>query len=550
MEAFFAMNTRQIDYLTGEGRRLCQFTTPDILAEVMALWAITSPDDSVLDPCCGNSNLLEKAMDRLLALGATPRKAAKQTYGVEISPRTARVANAILLNKYGPGIPKVLTADFLKIKPGEIPLFKAIICNPPYKRHQRLGKRYKAEIANVVSQERAVTIPGTSNQYVHFLLHALSFIAPKGRLVFLLPSQYLTNDFGKVLRDFLGRNLTIHHVILFDERLPVFLNSMSTASLVLVENSIPDPTWTTSFAKLDSVQALSSLLSDQGVDGKAAATVRAVPQRAVLNAEKWAGFFYKPTVPQNGKTLADVAEVSRGIATGANEFFFLSDGQAKDKRLPADSLRPILVRAHDAPYPDFGKWDWDRLRRRGKRVWMLDCQVEKQSLKNLNLSQYIEWGEKERFNEGYLTSHRNPWYRTENRKPAKILFTYMSNGRPRFIYNKGRMLTSNAFHSIYPKGKFASDPTYLKALLAFLNSSYTSSKLASIGRTYGGGLLKLEPSDTKAVPIPDLGSFAKINLQLLARAFGNLCDECRKSGKWDTAEIDRLLRKVTEVELG
>lgn len=538
------MNTRQIDYLTGEGRRLCQFTTPDILAEVMAFWAITSSDDSVLDPCCGNSNLLEKAMDRLLSLGASPRKAAKQTYGIEISPRTAKIANATLLNKYGPGIPNVVTADFLRIKPGEIPLFKAIICNPPYKRHQRLGKRYKAEIAKVVGQERAVTIPGTSNQYVHFLLHALSFIAPKGRMVFLLPSQYLTNDFGKVLRDFLGRNLMIHHVILFDERLPVFPNSMSTASLVLIENSIPDPAWTTSFAKLDSVRAVSGLLSDQGVDGNAAATVRTVPQQTLLSAGKWARFFYKTTVPPNEKSLADIADVTRGIATGANEFFFLSDGQVKDKGLPPKYLTPILVRAHDAPYPDFGKWDWTTLRRQGKRVWMLDCQTEKQNLEDSNLSQYIEWGEKERYNEGYLTSHRNPWYRTENRKPAMILFTYMSNGRPRFIYNKGRTLTSNAFHSIYPKGKFASDPTYLKALLAFLNSSYTTSRLASVGRTYSGGLLKLEPSDTKAVPVPDFESLNKSKLRLLARAFRDLCGECRHSGTWDTAEIDRLVREM------
>jgi len=540
------LSVNRISYLTNEGRKLCQFTTPDILAEAMAHWAITSADDSILDPCCGNSNLLEKGMDRLLALGATPRKAARQTYGIEISARTARIAAANLLNKYGPSIPNVIKADFLKTKPGDIPLFTAIMCNPPYKRHQSLGKRYKTEIAKMTKQESGISVPMTSNQYVHFLFHSLSFLASGGRMVFLLPSQYLTNGFGRALRNFLGTVVRIHHVILFDERLPVFPNSMSTASLIFVERSTPRLDWTTDFAKLDSVQAVSDYLRDEDRTEKVAATVRTVPQRTLVRAEKWIGFFSKTAIQHGTKTLADIAEVKRGIATGANGFFFLTDTEAKANAIPLESLRPILVRAHDAPYPDFGKWDWAELKREGKRVWMLDCRIQKQDLGDPNLLRYIESGEAMQYHKRYLTSHRNPWYRPEKRSPARILFTYMSNGRPRFIYNKGRILTSNAFHSVYPKWEISSDMTRLKALLAFLNSSHTSSKLALIGRTYSGGLLKLEPSEAEAIPVPDLGTFGEENLQRLSKLFDDLCRECRRSGSWDTSEIDRLIRSLTK----
>jgi adenine-specific DNA-methyltransferase len=536
------LDSQKINQLSGEGRRLCQFTTPDVLAEIMARWAITSADDVVLDPCCGNSNLLEKAMDRLISLGATPRKAARQTYGIEISPRTAGIATATLLNKYGPSLPKVVTADFLRTKSGTIPLVGAIVCNPPYKRHQDLGKKYKAEITSTAYDENGTRLAKTSNQYVYFLLHALAFLKESGRMVFLLPSQYLTNGFGGVLRDYLARNVTITHVILFDERLPVFPNSMSTASLILIENLAPSYTSNSTFVKLDSVSAIADLLGDQVSQQNAAATVRTVPQSALVGSGKWIGFFTRKTIPDGAKTLSDLAEVSRGIATGANDFFFLNDSDVKTRGLPEDILRPVLIRAHDAPFPDFGKWDWTRLRRRGKRVWMLETSVQKHDLKNSNLLQYIEWGEEMKYHKRYLTSRRNPWYRTEKRRPAPILFTYMSNGSPRFIYNKAGILTSNAFHSIYPSRDTTSDKIRLKALLAFLNSSHIRSRLALVGRTYSGGLLKLEPSETEGIPVDGFESLDRVDLAKLARLFDKLCLDCRIAESWDTDEIDRLIR--------
>jgi adenine-specific DNA-methyltransferase len=536
------LNPTQIDYLTGEGRRLCQFTTPDILAEAMARWAITSADDIVLDPCCGNSNLLEKAMDRLIALGATPRKAAGQTYGIEISPRTAGIATATLLNKYGPSLPRVVTADFLKTKVGSIPLAGAIICNPPYKRHQNLGKRYKVGIANAAYEESGITLAKTSNQYVYFLLHALSFLKDGGRMVFLLPSQYLTNGFGGVLRDFLAKNCVISQVVLFDERLAVFPNSLSTASLILVEKLAPSHTRNTTFVKLDSVGAIADLLGDRVSQQNAAATVRTVPQSALRGSGKWIGFFTRKTIPDGAMTLSDLAKVSRGIATGANDFFFLNDSDVKTRGLPEGTLRPVLIRAHDAPSPDFGKWDWTRLRHKGKRVWMLENSVQKQNLKNPKLLRYIEWGEEMKYHKRYLTSRRNPWYRTEKRRPAPILFTYMSNGSPRFIYNKAKILTSNAFHSVYPRKEIMSDKTRLKALLAFLNSSHVRSRLALVGRTYSGGLLKLEPSETEGIPVDGFESLDREDCVRLAHLFDKLCLNRRITESWDTDEIDRLIR--------
>ena len=47
------------------------YYTPDKISEFIAAWAIRSPEDSVLEPSCGDGSFLSAITRRLGALGAT-----------------------------------------------------------------------------------------------------------------------------------------------------------------------------------------------------------------------------------------------------------------------------------------------------------------------------------------------------------------------------------------------------------------------------------------------------------------------------------------------
>ena len=111
--------------------------------------------------------------------------------------------------------------------------------------------------------------------------------------------------------------------------------------------------------------------------------------------------------------------------------------------------------------------------------------------------------------ERYLCRHRKPWYCQENRPPAPLLCTYM--GRPtaksespfRFILNPSQATAANVYLMLYPKPKLTEclrrAPELTRAIWQAL-STITSECLIGHGRTYGGGLHKLEPRELANLP--------------------------------------------------
>ena len=72
----------------------------------------------------------------------------------------------------------------------------------------------------------------------------------------------------------------------------------------------------------------------------------------------------------------------------------------------------------------------------------------------------------------------------------------------RFILNESNAITTNVYLMLYPKYHFAGklkDKTLLDAVWHSLNE-IPSETLVSSGRTYGGGLHKLEPRELMRTP--------------------------------------------------
>jgi hypothetical protein len=224
--------------------------------------------------------------------------------------------------------------------------------------------------------------------------------------------------------------------------------------------------------------------------------------------KKWISFFPgQKALVVGGKTLGDYFIVKRGIATGDNKFFILDESEAKRHKIPSKFLRPIL------PSPRYVRKD--RIESENgmpvleQRQFLFSCDLDEDTLCRdyPDVWQYICEGEKRGVKNGYICSRRSPWYSCEKRDAAPIVVPYMGRGAAdgrlfRFILNESDAITTNVYLMLYPRRQFADrikDKSVLGAVWKALNEIPTET-LVSSGRTYGGGLHKLEPKELMMTP--------------------------------------------------
>jgi adenine-specific DNA-methyltransferase len=215
-----------------------------------------------------------------------------------------------------------------------------------------------------------------------------------------------------------------------------------------------------------------------------------------------------------------LARIMRGIATGANHFFSLSQAEVDEWGLEDRFLRPCLTKAQQVPGLDFTHEDFESLRRANKKVWLLHCTAAP----SFAVAAYLREGERRGLHQRYLTHHRTPWYAPEQRDVAPVLVTVFGRAGLRFVLNRAEVWNLTACHCVYPN---FDDPTLLSALMAYLTSPLAAEKLALELRAYGDGLLKVEPRDVLRLPVLDVCALPRADAAELATLFDELCRQQR-----------------------
>ncbi len=537
-------------------KRRGEFYTPPQVSSLMAHWTVQSADDVVLDPAVGSGTFLLQSAARLKSFGASPADCAARLVGIDISSTSCLMALANLVAFTGGSPPRLIEGDFFSIRhdgislsPRTLEYVDAVVCNPPYSRHHELTSRRKEELARLIEVESGLRLSRLASLYVHFMIHAATFLRKGGRLAFLTPAEFMDVNYGQVLRTYLLDNFRIDAFVLFPREGTLFRDALTTSCVTFATKGAPGQDHLVRFVRV---------LGSPGVDGLQKAleaersvdigeiSVRQVPQSALAHLEKWSPLFFVAENPQSsgGHRLREVATVRRGIATGANEFFTVSDQTIERWGLEPEFLLRIIPHARSVLYYDFTREDWNRLRAAGERVWMVSSRMPLNGLKDTNLRQYLEWGESKGVSRRYIPSHREPWYSSESVRPQPILFTYMGRRRPRFVLNESSAVSLNNLHGVTPSREFLEDPIRLKAFLAVANGQMTLEDPAIHGRTYGGGLTKFEPREVENLPLHEIGRRPFEDLVRLARGFDELCSVARSG---DQSAIVGALKRITGV---
>ncbi len=562
-------------------RPLGQFWTPPPIARLMTQWAIRSPHDSVLDPAFGSGVLLITAADRLIHLGALTESTMRQVSGVELCPLAFLMGLTNLLLRHAPYVPRLKWDDFIapargsdamlreraatyEVTPRQMilpgmenvaptvldGLFDSIVCNPPYTRHHHLPEAYKSSWTRLIEQEYGVRLSRFSSLFAYFFIQASKMLSPTGRMAFITPVTVFEANYSKQLKSFIRQHLRLRALITFDESFPVFEGVDTAACITLIEGTDApsmDQVLHMHIHQWPGVEQVLQVIERKAPPASKWASCHEIDVSTLKTTAKWTVMPHTNTCPDNDHfvPLASIARVMRGIATGANKFFVLSDEEIARWGLNQDELRPVLTKTREVPGYIFTSASFEQLGREGKKRWLL--YLTKPVKPGTAEARYIRYGEALGLHERSLVRTRPLWYIMEQRRPAPIYFTYLSRRRPRFIYNKTDTLALNVFLCIYPNSAISQDETLLKALLAVLNSIVARESLRRVGRSYGGDTIKIEPREMDHLPILNPETLATKEQQALAQLFDELCNaESEKVEQTICRAIDELMSNATK----
>jgi len=371
--------------------------------------------------------------------------------------------------------------------------YSAIVCNPPYMRFQHFTDRHR--VIPEIEKHLGRRLSGYSNIASAFLLKSLHELAPGGRLAYLMPLEFLNTGYGETIKQALLDKGRLKALLRIEPEGEVFPDAITSVGIILVsDDGIHEPV---KFCTVQTLDQLERNLSD-------------LPCRSVLTeelrpADKWLRYFEEPCALDRGalQPLSMYGSFSRGIATGANEYFLLSRSDAAKWELPTSILHPCISRSSQIKQVLITDDDIERLIEEDERVLLADLSSSQEEA----VKKYIEFGERQRFDKRYLTRMRKPWFKLERRQPAPILFGVFSRNGFKVIRNKSRAVSSTCFHCFYPNFFGA---RFVDHLFLYFCSSVGQRIVAREVRKYGDKLNKFEPHDLNNALVPSPEWFARI----------------------------------------
>ena len=465
-----------------------QFWTPDWVAEAMASFIITSETQEIFDPAVGAG-----AFFRAARLISNIRGQSLRLAGREIDP-------SVLLHAQETGLsPNDLShvelRDFV-LDPPQIK-FAAIIGNPPYIRHHRLTAETKRILRDFGTHLLGKSLDGRVGLHVYFLLRALTLLAPKGRLAFILPADVCEGISAKPLWKWITEHYRLEAVVTFAPEATPFPSVDTNALIFLISHKPP----LSEFCHLKCLQANSPDLRNW-VEGRESPTVLAITR--TLTEALQTGLSRPPRLDYDitepiGPVLGDFARVMRGIATGDNEFFFLTQTQVCEIGIPEEFLKRAIGRTRDVTSDVITTQDIKNINEKDRPTFLLSLDGRHIESFPRSLQDYLKKGEEQGLPHRSLIGTRNPWYKMEQRHPPPFLFAYLGRRSTRFIRNEAKILPLTSFLCVYPK---QNDDESLRKLWTLLQDTKTIANLSRIGKSYGAGAIKVEPRALEQLPLP------------------------------------------------
>lgn len=455
-----------------------QFWTPSWVANAMITY-VSKETDLVFDPASGEGAFYEALKQIAPSI---------KFYGTDID---STVLTSKIYNNNGCVLE---VRDFIKNAPNR--KFKAIVANPPYIRHHRIDESTKRFLKQLSFLKTGFILDGRAGLHNYFLIQALELLENDGKLAFIMPADTCEGKSAKQLWQWITSKYCVDCVATFDSKATPFPNVDTNALVFFIRKNIQTEKIVWCKIKKPHTQDFSNFVKSNFQVGYC--TDIEVQLREVEEALETG--FSRPQ--QTGEkaiyVLSDFAQILRGIATGSNEYFFLTKKQINELKLDSQYFRRAIGRTKDINKEVITPYDLEELEKKERPTYLLSLNVE-QELNDPILLDYLQKGQQLDLPNRPLIQQRRPWYKMEKREIPPLLFAYLGRRDIRFILNEANVLPLTAFLCVYPNSK---DKESIADLWRALNHPDTLKNLQSIGKSYGTEAIKVEPNNLRNLPIP------------------------------------------------
>jgi adenine-specific DNA-methyltransferase len=436
--------------------------TPRALAEAMVAALGHTSRGTWLDPCVGGGAFIQALhcrsvpRERIVALDiATPRGRH------DTVAQTAR------------------GTDFIAWSINASRKFSRIVANPPYVRLGSVPEPLR-QSASLVSTPDGRRIPLRSNYWVVFLAASLRVLAHSGAIAFVLPAAWDYARYAHNVREHLPQLFEYFYVHRCRQSL---FPTVKEGCIVLVGLGYGKPHLHVRRQEHASLESLVSALHNRHAwqRNETTGTSDALGDNAAT----------RRTIAK----LGEVLDVHIGGVTGDSRFFLLTESQRRSLRLPIPACKRVLSRARHLSASTISAVDWRRLKETDERVWLF--RPPDRLLSDPHVAAYLVNGDCRR---GYKVSTRTIWHRTPLPRRIDGFMSGMTTQGPWISFRRlAGLSATNTLYTVRFRNAVNADERSAWALS--LLTTFSSRAARRLGRSYAGGLFKLEPGDLSQLPL-------------------------------------------------
>lgn len=342
---------------------LGEYYTPPAICDLITRLTVREADDRILDPACGSGGFPVSAYHRKRDLLAEPagshERLLEEIYGIDINRFPAHLTAINLaiqeLSSHTENV-NVEVSDFFRVDPEAgrfgrtrasvrgteyehdptetLGSFDVVVGNPPYIRQENIDD--KERVRTHLSGVDGEGLSSRSDIYSYFLTHGTEFLRDGGRLGFITSDRWLDTSYGADLQEFILDNYRIEAILKFDTQ--AFEDALVGSTVLILSKESEADRRNQNVAKFlrvkDSVEVseIASLVEEESHPEQLVRTedYRLVTrtQQDLYSMDKWNTLFSAPPIyydllarPEVVR-LGDIADVSYGKKSGANDFFY------------------------------------------------------------------------------------------------------------------------------------------------------------------------------------------------------------------------------------
>lgn len=489
------------------------YYTPQNIAQAITEWALSNENQYILEPSFGKGVFLKTVLNTLENKNRDFSQLSKFLYGIEIDKDEYNLVKSSIANKYNIKLNNLFNDDFFNWSLGNKREFDVVLGNPPFIRYQNFPEPSRTYSMNLALQQ-GVKVNKLTNIWVLFVIVASGFLKENGKLGMVIPAELLQVSYANALRNYLIKSFS--NITIFSCNELIFNDAEQEVVILLADGKKQVPSGDANIQIIEtfSRKELEKELRNIQPCGK--------KLRIVHSTEKWTKYFLTQEQIDLMRSLrsdkrivkfGDYFDVDVGVVTGKNDFFIVNKDLTQQYKLD-QYIRPIIGRSYLLKDEIITENDWQVFWNNNERVGLLDL-TDINGKIPAGVQKYLDLGLAEGIHHGYKCSIRKEWYKVPSIWiPYAFMFRQIHDF-PHLILNKANALSTDTIHRVKRKNG--------KNFPQVLFYTYLTAASAEIeGRSYGGGVLELEPSEVERllIPNPELFDHDQLDYMIIRKENG------------------------------